>query len=90
MKQYKIFAGLGGGFGGAQECDILEFASIEAAEEYAYEVACETYDMYAGMHGLRSVDDIMENDDCGAAWALESYREEREGLLVYYVEEVVE
>ena len=88
MKQYKIFAGLGGGFGGAQECDILEFASKEAAEEYAYEVACETYDMYAGMHGLRSVDDIMEEEGFGEVEAEEAYREERENWLDYYVEEI--
>lgn len=88
MKQFKIFAGLGGGFGGAQECDTLEFASLEAAEQYAYEVACETYDMYAGMHGLRSVADIMEDDECDEEYAEDVYNEERDGWLDYYVEEV--
>jgi hypothetical protein len=88
MKQYRIFAGMGGGFGGAQEVDVMEFANKEAAKDYAYEVACETYNMYAGMHGLRSVADIMEEDECDEENAEYVYDEEREDWLDYYVEEV--
>lgn len=88
MKQYKIFAGLGGGFGGAQEVGIYEFATKEDAEQYSYEMACEEYDSYAGMHGLRSIADIMEEDELSELYAEEAYNEEREGWLDYYVEEV--
>lgn len=87
-EKYRIFAGLGGGFGGANEEGEYEFKDEEAALEYAYERACEAYDMYAGLHGLRSVADIMEEDDCDGEYAEDVYNEERENWLDYYVEEV--
>lgn len=89
MTKYKIFVGLGGGFGGAQEIEVSEFESKEAAMDYAYEVACETYDSYTGLHGLRSVDEIMQEEGFGEVEAEEAYREERESWIDYKVEEIV-
>lgn len=40
---YNIYAGLGGGFGGADFCDEAEFASEEDAMKYAREQAIQEY-----------------------------------------------
>lgn len=92
MKKYKISYGLGGGFGGATEDDeIYEFENEEEAMRFAWEKACEEYESYAGLYGLRSVEEIMEEDDIDdedVAW--EVYREERESWLDYKVEEINE
>jgi hypothetical protein len=90
MKKYKISYGLGGGFGGANEDDeIYEFENEDQAIHFAWEKACEEYDSYAGYHGLRSVEEIMEEDgidDEDEAW--EVYCEEREDWIEYEVEEI--
>jgi len=36
MSKYKIFYGLGGGFGGVSEGEIEEFENEDIAEEYAF------------------------------------------------------
>lgn len=87
MKKYRIFVGLGGGFGGANEEGEYEFKDEEAALEYAYERACEVYDMYEGSHGLRSVGDIMYEDEIDEECAEDVYNEERDGWIDYHVEE---
>lgn len=63
MKQYNIYAGLSGSFGGAQ----YQFTSLcetedEACEE-AFQAACEEYESYSGLHGLPSWEDAI-NDYC--------------------------
>ena len=63
MAQYKIYAGLGGGFGGAQYIGTETFESEQAAYDYAFECACEEYDSYEGLHGLASYDNICENPE---------------------------
>ena len=63
MPKYKIFYGLGGGFGGASEGEIEEFENEDIAEEYAFSCACEKYDNYAGSYGLRDIQQIMEQDE---------------------------
>lgn len=88
--KFRIFAGLGGGFGGADEHGVYEFDSDDEAMEFAYEKACEEYDSYDGMHGLRSVKDIMEEDDLDEASAESQWRDERESWLSYHVEPVDE
>jgi hypothetical protein len=88
MKQYRIFAGLSGGFGGAREVDILEFPDTGSAEDYAYEEACAIYESYEGLHGLRSVADIISEEGFSEEEAEDAYNEEREGWISYYVEEV--
>ena len=46
MGYYKIYAGLSGGFGGANYIDTLEFENEDAANDYAFESACELYYSY--------------------------------------------
>lgn len=90
MKKFLVKYALGGGFGGVEHCDgeILEFENEEKANEYAYDMACEEYDMYDGLHGLRSVDNIMEEDEVDGEEAQLIYEEERETWLDYSVKEV--
>lgn len=83
--KYKIYAGLGGGFGGANYQYTDDFASQSDAINAAYECALEEYEGYEGLHGLRSIDDIMEEDGIDDYDdALASYEEERESWLDYY------
>lgn len=60
MAKYKIYAGLGGGFGGAQYHGTYDFSSQEEADRYAYDLAWEEYESYGGMHGLSSWDDVYQ------------------------------
>lgn len=91
MALYNIYAGLGGGFGGAYYDHTEEFETREEAEKAAYELAREIYESYEGCHGLRSYSEVIEDngtpedemtqedkDDC---W--EEYIEEVEGWLDY-------
>ena len=81
---------LGGGFGGTEMVDgeILEFDSFVEAEDYAFEMACQEYDSYAGLHGLRDIDEIMEDDDVNEDEAESIYNDDRESWVDYLVEEV--
>jgi hypothetical protein len=89
MKKFKVFYGLGGGFGGATEDDeIYEFANKDEAIEFAREKACEEYDDHAGLHGLRSIEEIMEEEGLDEDEAIAEYKEERESWLDYEVEEI--
>lgn len=62
MRQYEIYAGMGGGFGGAQLHGIYEFSSAQEAERYAYDLAFDEYQSYEGSHGILSRDEVYE--DC--------------------------
>jgi len=91
MPKYKVFSGLGGGFGGARDNEeIYEFDNENEAIDYAYELAKEEYESYAGLHGLRDIKDIMDEDGVDEEEAEEIFCEERENWLDYYVEEVKE
>lgn len=84
--KWAIYAGLSGGFGGAT---FKEFhnGSRKDAEDYAYQLAVQEYESYEWLHGLRTVQDIMDEDgidDEGDAEQI--YNEEREGWLDYWVE----
>jgi len=81
---YIVSHGLGGGFGGARDFEVIQADSLEDAENWAWERACEDYDRYAGSNGLREVGEIMEEEDIedeDEAW--EVYEEERESWLDY-------
>lgn len=54
MQKYEIYAGMGGGFGGAQLRGIYEFSSTQEAERYAYGLAFDEYQSYEGSHGILS------------------------------------
>jgi hypothetical protein len=81
---YIIGYGLSGGFGGIQNYEVIEDYTLESASTEAYQKACEEYDSYEGMYGLRTVDEIMEEDGIeDYEEAEEVWREERESWLDY-------
>ena len=55
--KYKIYAGLGGGFGGATYQMTEDYASIDEALKDAYNLSVEEYQSYEGMHGIMSWED---------------------------------
>ena len=65
MRKYEIYAGMGGGFGGAQYHGIYEFSTAKEAERYAYDLAWDEYQSYEGSHGILSRDEVYE--DCLAS-----------------------
>ncbi len=85
MAKYQIRYGLGGGFGGCGDWEDASATTEDAANLEAWERACEEYDMYDGLHGLRNVEMIMEEDDVDETEAFEIYEEERESWLYYEV-----
>lgn len=94
MTYFKIYAGLSGGFGGANYIVTRYFNDADEAMDYAYSEACEIYDNYAGLHGLLDWDEVSEelverfgkenisDEDINTA-----YIESRESWLDYHVEE---
>ena len=87
MKKFKIYAGLGEGFGGAKYLYTYEFEDRTHAEEVAYEEAIEIYEGYVGDYGLKTIDEIMDENGVSEDEAQEMYIEERENWLDYYVKE---
>ncbi len=94
LKEYNIYAGLGGSFGGAQYMYTTLCESEEEAEQEAYEQARDEYESYSGCHnGLMTWEEAMteaesqlsedENEDDLEALAEEIYYETREGWLDY-------
>ena len=45
MKKFKVVYGVGGGYNDIQK-EVLEFSSLEEAEEYAYESAVDIFNSY--------------------------------------------
>jgi hypothetical protein len=54
--KYAIFAGLGGGYGGAVFIDFEDCTSMEQADEIACECARDTWESYGGMAGVDGYD----------------------------------
>lgn len=69
--------------------EIEEFSTRDEAIKYAWEKACEEYDNYAGLHGIRDVDEIMDEEGVDEDEAWEIYREERENSVDYDAKPVV-
>ena len=84
MEKYNIYAGLGGSFGGASFITTEEFKDESEAWEYAYDCAVEIYESYAGYHGIRTVEDIMEEEEVDESEAVEIYQSEIEDWVDYY------
>jgi len=59
------------------------FKNRDEAIEYAWEMACQEYDSYAGLHGIRTPEEIMDDEDVDEKEAEEVYREERENVIEY-------
>jgi len=85
MKKFAIRYGLGGGFGGLRMTpEINEFESQDEAEKYAWEMAVQEYESYGGMHGLTTMEEVMEDrgiTDEEEGW--EAYLEDIESWLCY-------
>lgn len=92
--KFEIYAGLGGGFGGANYVETIEANTREEAEEYARQCAIDDYESYEGSHGILSRDDVFEDliESFGEEPLEEDvdlrYMEGVEGWITYYVEEV--
>ena len=84
MEKYNIYAGLSGGFGGASFITTEESKDENEAWKYAYECAVEEYESRVGYHGLRTVEDIIEEDEVDESEAIEIYQEEMESWIDYY------
>ena len=101
MPQYRIYAGLGGGFGGANYQETDDFKTKEEAEARAYEIACECYESQQGS-GINSWGDFMEEAELDVGFdedeisdeeynqAVEAYatdleNDDRESWIDYYV-----
>ena len=93
MKKFKLYAGLGGSFGGARYVDTDEFESESDACDAAWEMAREIYEGYVGLHGIRSIEDIAKeegldlNNSTDVEYLEEIFNEERESWIDYYVKE---
>ena len=90
-KAYIILAGLGGGFNSCKELRTLYFSKEDVSEEELVELArdyaLEEYSSYEGMHGLRSIDDIMEEEEVDYCEAEEIYQDDVETWIGYsYIE----
>jgi hypothetical protein len=88
MKFFKIKGGV---------WDSEEFEEVTAARDYdtaiheAYLMACESYDSYAGLHGIMSEQDYvdeMEAETFDEAWEL--YLDDRESQIEYEAVEITE
>ena len=88
MQKYNIYAGLGGGFGGASYQGTGDFKSLADAENEAYQLAVEEYESYSGCHGLLSWGDVADENGLDytedSAEIDELYIEEMESWLDYY------
>lgn len=88
MAKYNIYAGINGGFGGAQYKGTSEYKSDDEAEQEAYELAVEDYESYAGFHGILSWNDIAkqnELDPCEDSDEIdELYQQEIDDWIEYY------
>lgn len=99
MKQYNIYAGLGGGFGGANYQYTTLCETEDEALDEAYERACEEYEQYEGLHGLPGWEDAtreyceelgisqeeLEDTDEEFLAIGEYYNEARENWLAYHI-----
>jgi hypothetical protein len=95
MAFYEIYAGMGGGFGGAKYIGTYEYEDEEDALDDARMQAVEEYQSYEGSHGIMSWDDCkadLEESFPDQEFDEEDidmhYEEELESWLSYYVQEV--
>lgn len=91
MAWFKIYAGLGGGFGGPNYIGTFEFDSEDDALQTAYDMSVEEYQSYEGAHGIMSWDDCRDNlfeshFDYDDESVDAHYQEEIESWISYRVE----
>ncbi|QWU14275.1 hypothetical protein SAMN04487895_101572 [Paenibacillus sophorae] len=93
MVNYKIYYGLGGGFGGAKYGSTEDFDSQDEAMDYAYERAVEEYEKCAGLYGLRTYKEVIEelknlDEELDEDDVEQAYNQEMERWLSYKVEKI--
>lgn len=99
MKYFRINYSCGCG----ENEEFLRFETLEAAENYAYEMAVENYHSYEGLHGVCDINQIAEEDfdveDLDEVYDNDrslfndieiAYYEEIENTISYYAEELTE
>lgn len=104
MEKYKIYAGLGGGFGGETLQGIWKYHDIEEAEADAYQKACEIFEAQIGlgMDGYEEWrneaeseiddDDLSpeEYEDAISEYMTQIEEDARESWIEYHVEKVAD
>lgn len=91
MPKFKIYAGLSGGFGGANYIGTYEYNSEQEANEDAYRIAIEEYESYGGHHGLMNWNECRQDliDSFGEEPTDEEvdshYQEYMESCIEYWV-----
>ena len=75
--------GLGGGFGGIHDYVVVNAPDHDSASGEAYEMACEEYENYAGMYGLSSYEECLEEAGGDHDQAEYLYNEERETWIEF-------
>lgn len=96
--EYKIYAGLGGGFGGATYQYTDDFRTEEDALDVAYLLAVQEYESHEGICGLPSWEDVRDelsdsycpDEEPSDDDIYELYLECRDNWLDYKVERVEE
>jgi hypothetical protein len=73
------------GIGQADQCDweMIEAESEDQASREAWSSACEDYDGYAGLHGIETVESLMEEQGLSEQEAIEEYNDMRESYIDY-------
>lgn len=89
MKKFKIYAGLGGSFGGAVYHETIEAENEREASNYAYQIATEEYQSYEGYHyGIMSWEDC-EEDLCESGMLEDLTENEYEDTVnAHYLDEI--
>ena len=89
MSLFNIYAGLNGSFSGAVYRETMEFYTLSDAEDYAYQLARDEYELYEGLHGLKSWGDIADEMGFDPDELSQEEKEEmEEEISDYYMEEV--
>jgi hypothetical protein len=68
---------------GDEDYKIVSARNLDEAITEAWVLACETFDGYAGMHGIREIEEIMEEERVSEKDAEMIYQDERESYLDY-------
>lgn len=90
---YHIYAGMSGGFGGANYCGYYDVEDQAEAESYARAIAIEEYQSYEGYHGILSEYECAQElygegaDGEVPEWVWES-KSAREEIHEMYIEEI--
>lgn len=65
---------------------VLVADTYEEAIDEAYELACDLYYGFEGLHGVRTIEEIMEEEDVDEIDAANIQIEDREYAIDYYAE----